>query len=99
MMSHVTRATGMGSWPGTDPREAVVTVRDLLLEEGELVLKGIDGHGVVALVVRIVVVGAGVLRDALPALLCLGICRRSARLVVVAVVLLVVVDVGVGGVH
>jgi methionine synthase II (cobalamin-independent) len=31
-MSHVTRATGMGSWPGTDPREAVITVRDLLLE-------------------------------------------------------------------
>ena len=36
MMSHVTRATGMGSWPGTDPREAVVTVRDLLLEEAGL---------------------------------------------------------------
>ena len=30
MMSHVTRATGIGSWPGIDPREAVVTVRDLL---------------------------------------------------------------------
>ena len=30
----VTRATGIGSWPGTDPREAVVTVRDLLLERG-----------------------------------------------------------------
>ena len=26
----VTRATGLGSWPGTDPREAAVTVRDLL---------------------------------------------------------------------
>ncbi|MDO5502263.1 MAG: methionine synthase [Actinomycetia bacterium] len=26
------RATGMGSWPGTDPREAIVTVRDLLSE-------------------------------------------------------------------
>lgn len=28
----MTRATGIGSWPGTDPREAIVTVRDLLLE-------------------------------------------------------------------
>lgn len=27
------RATGIGSWPGTDPREAVITVRDLLLDE------------------------------------------------------------------
>lgn len=25
-------ATGIGSWPGTDPREAIVTVRDLLAE-------------------------------------------------------------------
>ena len=32
MMSHVTRATGIGSWPGDDPREALVTVRDLLLD-------------------------------------------------------------------
>ena len=32
MMSHVTRATGIGSWPGEDPREAVVTVRDLMLD-------------------------------------------------------------------
>ena len=73
----------------------VVDVRDeggdLLLEEGELVLERVDGHGVVALVVRVVVVGAGVLRDALTALLCLGINRRSARLVVVAVM-----EVGVG---
>lgn len=28
----MTRATGIGSWPGTDPREAIVTVRDLLLD-------------------------------------------------------------------
>lgn len=44
MMSHVmtspvteqevVRATGMGSWPGVDPREAIVTVRDLLLDAG-----------------------------------------------------------------
>lgn len=27
----MTRATGIGSWPGTDVREAIVTVRDLLL--------------------------------------------------------------------
>ena len=42
MMSHVMtsrgaadqaiRATGVGSWPGADPREAIVTVRDLLLD-------------------------------------------------------------------
>jgi methionine synthase II (cobalamin-independent) len=32
MMSLVTRATGIGSWPGQDPREALVTVRDLLLD-------------------------------------------------------------------
>ena len=73
----------------------VVDVRDeggdLLLKEGELVLKGIDRHSVVALVVRVVVVGAGVLCDALTALLRLGINRRSARLVMVAVV-----EVGVG---
>ena len=25
-------ASGIGSWPGTDPREAIVTVRDLLTE-------------------------------------------------------------------
>jgi methionine synthase II (cobalamin-independent) len=30
----VTRATGIGSWPGTDLREALRTVRDLLAEEG-----------------------------------------------------------------
>lgn len=30
MMSFVITATGMGSWPGTDPREAIVTIRDLL---------------------------------------------------------------------
>ena len=30
-MSLVITATGMGSWPGTDPREAIVTVRDLLI--------------------------------------------------------------------
>lgn len=30
------RATGMGSWPGAEPREAVVTVRDLLLAEAGL---------------------------------------------------------------
>lgn len=30
------RATGMGSWPGTEPREAMVTVRDLLLAEDGL---------------------------------------------------------------
>lgn len=29
----MTRATGIGSWPGTDPREAIVTVRDLLLAD------------------------------------------------------------------
>ncbi|KAB7746114.1 methionine synthase [Nostocoides sp. F2B08] len=28
----MTRATGIGSWPGDDPREALVTVRDLLLD-------------------------------------------------------------------
>jgi len=28
----VTRATGIGSWPGTDVREAIVTTRDLLLD-------------------------------------------------------------------
>ena len=33
---------------------------DLLLEEGELILKGIDRHGVVALVVRVVVVVVGI---------------------------------------
>lgn len=32
MMCSVIRATGMGSWPGTDPREAIVTTRDLLQE-------------------------------------------------------------------
>lgn len=32
-MSLVIRVTGMGSWPGADPREGVITVRDLLLEE------------------------------------------------------------------
>jgi len=32
----VTRATGLGSWPGTDVREATVTVRDLLLDGGGL---------------------------------------------------------------
>ena len=77
-------------------KREVVDVRDeggdLLLEEGELVLKGIDRHSVVALVVRVVVVGAGVLRDALTALLGLGINRRSARLIMVAAV----VEVGVG---
>ena len=30
----VTHATGMGSWPGTDPREAIVTIRDLMLGDG-----------------------------------------------------------------
>lgn len=30
MMSFVITATGMGSWPGTGPREAIVTIRDLL---------------------------------------------------------------------
>ena len=43
----------------------VVDVRhegsDLLLEEGELVLERVDGHGIVALVVRIVIVRASVL--------------------------------------
>src|SRR5690606_13890740 len=29
------RATGMGSWPGTSSREAIITVRDLLLESGD----------------------------------------------------------------
>lgn len=29
----VTSATGMGSWPGDDPREAIVTIRDLLAEQ------------------------------------------------------------------
>lgn len=28
-------ATGMGSWPGTDPREAIVTVRDLLAGDAD----------------------------------------------------------------
>jgi len=28
----VTQATGVGSWPGTDVREAIVTVRDLLID-------------------------------------------------------------------
>lgn len=32
MMMPVIVATGMGSWPGSDPREAIVTVRDLLFE-------------------------------------------------------------------
>lgn len=36
MMSHVTRATGIGSWPGDDPREALVTVRDLVLDQDGL---------------------------------------------------------------
>ena len=30
----MTRATGIGSWPGTDLREALRTVRDLLAEDG-----------------------------------------------------------------
>lgn len=38
-MSLVIRSTGVGSWPGDDSREAIVTVRDLLLEQG------IDGSG------------------------------------------------------
>ena len=33
MMSLVISATGMGSWPGTEPREAIVTIRDLLIED------------------------------------------------------------------
>lgn len=51
MMSHVAtsrgakdqaiRATGVGSWPGGDPREAIVTVRDLLLDAGG---GSSDGH-------------------------------------------------------
>lgn len=51
MMSHVmttrgaeqqvVRATGVGSWPGADPREAIVTVRDLLLDASG---GGADGH-------------------------------------------------------
>lgn len=32
----MTRATGIGSWPGTDAREAIVTVRDLLLDSDAL---------------------------------------------------------------
>jgi hypothetical protein len=35
----VTTATGVGSWPGTDVREAVGVVRDLLAEPGD----GVDG--------------------------------------------------------
>jgi methionine synthase II (cobalamin-independent) len=33
MMSLVIRATGIGSWPGSEAREAVVTVRDLMLAD------------------------------------------------------------------
>ncbi len=42
----MTRATGLGSWPGTDLREAVVSVRDLLDEEGGLpYLPEVPGRG------------------------------------------------------
>ena len=58
----VMRATGMGSWPGTDPREAVVTVRDLLLDReiGLPYLPETPGRGPGA---ELVGRGAGVLTD------------------------------------
>ncbi len=42
----MTRATGLGSWPGTDLRQAVATVRDLLAVDGGLpYLPELPGRG------------------------------------------------------
>lgn len=41
----MTRATGIGSWPGTDVREAVRTVRDELAETGLPYLPELPGRG------------------------------------------------------
>lgn len=42
----MTRATGLGSWPGTDVREATVTVRDLLsVDQGLPYLPELPGRG------------------------------------------------------
>ena len=62
-MSLVMRATGMGSWPGTDPREAIVTVRDLLLQEPELALPYLPETPARGPGADLVGRGAGVLTD------------------------------------
>lgn len=62
-MSLVMRATGMGSWPGTDSREAVITVRDLLLEHPGLALPYLPESPARGPGADIVGRGAGVLTD------------------------------------
>lgn len=57
----MTRATGLGSWPGTDLREATVTIRDLLGVDGGLpYLPELPGRGPGA---DIIGRGAGLLVD------------------------------------
>ena len=51
---------------------------DLLLEEHELVLQGIDGKRVVLVVIFHVVIRASILSDRIAALLSLGICGTVA---------------------